>query len=97
VDYHNSERPHRALGRRTPKEAFEARPKAGPSSNGFSVSGHFRVRQDRVDKGGRVTLRYDSRLQHIGLGRAHKGKRVLILAIHCCSYLLMVFRSHTGE
>ncbi|MGH3452500.1 MAG: hypothetical protein ACRDQW_17725, partial [Haloechinothrix sp.] len=32
-----------------------------------------------VDKGGRVTLRYDSRLHHIGLGRAHSGKRVLIL------------------
>jgi transposase InsO family protein len=77
--YYNNERPHRALGRRTPKEAFEARPKAGPSSPGFTVPSHFRVRKDRVDKGGRVTLRYDSRLHHIGLGRAHKGKRVLIL------------------
>jgi hypothetical protein len=32
-----------------------------------------------VDKTGRVTLRYESRLHHIGLGRAHCGKRVLIL------------------
>ena len=78
-DYYNSERPHRALGRRTPMEAFEARPKAGPSSPGFVVPSHFRVRRDRVDKGGRVTLRYDSRLHHIGLGRAYKGKRVLVL------------------
>ncbi len=40
---------------------------------------HFRVRKDRVDKTGRVTLRYDSRLHHIGLGRRHCGKPVLIL------------------
>jgi hypothetical protein len=26
-----------------------------------------------------VTLRYRSRLHHIGLGRAHKGRRVLVL------------------
>jgi transposase InsO family protein len=28
--YYNTERPHRALGRRTPLEAFEARLKAAP-------------------------------------------------------------------
>jgi hypothetical protein len=33
------------------------------------------VRQDKVDKTGRVTLRYESRLYHIGLGRAHKAAR----------------------
>ena len=77
--YYNTRRPHRALGRRTPQEAFEARPKAGPSSPGFEVPTHFRVRKDRVDKIGRVTLRYDSRLHHIGLGRRHCGKRLLIL------------------
>jgi hypothetical protein len=46
------------------------------------VSGHatyFRVRQDKVDKTGTVTLRYDSRLYHIGLGRAHKGRSVRLL------------------
>ncbi len=77
--YYNIERPNRALGRRTPQEAFEARPKAGPLSRGFTVPSHFRARRDRVDKIGRVTLRYDSRLHHIGLGRRHCGKRVLIL------------------
>lgn len=40
---------------------------------------HFRVRHDKVDKTGCVTLRYDSRLQHIGIGRAHRGRRVLLL------------------
>jgi hypothetical protein len=37
------------------------------------------VRQDKVDKTGKVTLRYDSRLYHIGLGRAHKGRAVKLL------------------
>ena len=40
---------------------------------------HFRVRQDKVDRTGTGTLRYDSRLYHIGLGRAHKGRAVRLL------------------
>jgi hypothetical protein len=78
-DYYNTTRPHRALGRRTPLDAFEARPKATPS--GIAISdGHYRVRQDRVCDSGTITLRYDSRLHHIGLGRRHAGQRVLVLA-----------------
>jgi hypothetical protein len=44
-----------------------------------TVEGHHRVRRDRIDKTGRVTLRYRSRLLHIGIGRAHAGTRVLLL------------------
>jgi hypothetical protein len=44
-----------------------------------AVEGHHRVRRDRVDKTGTVTLRYRSRLLHIGIGRAHTGTRVLLL------------------
>jgi transposase InsO family protein len=77
--YYNSSRPHRALRRATPEAAFEARPKAAPSRPGFVLPAHYRVRQDRVDRGGTVTLRYNSRLHHIGLGRRHAGVRVLIL------------------
>jgi hypothetical protein len=40
---------------------------------------HFRVRHDKIDKTGRVTLRYRSRLHHIGLGRRHAGTPVLPL------------------
>ena len=40
---------------------------------------HFRVRQDKVDRTGTVTLRYDSRLYKIGIGRAHKGRAVKLL------------------
>jgi transposase InsO family protein len=78
-EYYNTHRPHRSLGRRTPQEAFGARPKATPSGAGLVLPAHFRVRKDRVDKVGRVTLRYNSRLHHVGLGRRHAGVRVLVL------------------
>ena len=78
-DYYNTTRPHRALGRRTPLDAFHARPKATPTGAAIT-EGHYRVRQDRVCDSGTLTLRYDSRLHHIGLGRRHAGQPVLVLA-----------------
>jgi transposase InsO family protein len=76
--YYNEVRPHRALRQRTPLEAFEALPKAVPADGPLAV-GHFRVRHDVVSSNGTVTLRYASRLHHVGLGRVHVGRRVLIL------------------
>jgi transposase InsO family protein len=75
--YYNEVRPHRAVGRRTPAEAYAARPKAAPS--GLRIPVHFRVRRDRIDRGGGVTLRHDSRMHHIKVGRRHAGTRVLML------------------
>jgi hypothetical protein len=77
-DYYNQVRPHRAIGRRTPAQAYAARTKAVPKAP-FLPGGHYRLRQDRIDKSGRVTLRYQSRLRHIGVGRAHAGIRVYLL------------------
>jgi len=77
VGYYNDQRPHRALARRTPSEIFDAKLKARPERRLPDV--HFRVRRDRVDKTGCVTLRYQSRLRHIGLGRVHAGTRVVLL------------------
>jgi transposase InsO family protein len=75
--YYNHHRPHRALHGRTPLVAFSARLKAHPAA--AVPAPHFRVRRDRVDKNGRVTLRYLSRLYHVGVGRAHSGKAVRLL------------------
>ncbi len=77
VHYYNNIRPHRALHRRTPLQAYSARVKARPA--GASKATYFRVRQDKVDESGKVSLRYDSRLYKIGLGRAHKGRAVKLL------------------
>ncbi|HEX9694513.1 MAG TPA: integrase core domain-containing protein [Actinomycetota bacterium] len=79
VAYYNEVRPHRATGRRTPRAAFEARDKARPSGPKIRVGAGVRVRKDRIDKNGKVTLRHRTRLHHIGVGHAHKGKRVIML------------------
>jgi transposase InsO family protein len=76
--YYNAIRPHRALGGRTPLQAYSSRVKARPASQ-EAPEGHFRVRHDKVDAGGTVTLRHDSKLHHIGLGRAHRGKPIKLL------------------
>jgi transposase InsO family protein len=76
--YYNHLRPHRGVGRRTPAEVFAAREKAYPTGPKIDVAG-YRVRRDKVDQGGGVTLRYRGRLHHIGIGRAYKGWRVILL------------------
>jgi transposase InsO family protein len=77
-DYYNIIRPHRALARRSPQQAYAARPKAVRSATPIDI-GHYRVRRDRIDPSGVITLRHNSRLHHIGLGRRHAGTRVLVL------------------
>ncbi len=79
VHYYNNIRPHRALHGRTPLQAYNARIKARPATTGALPTTHFRVRQDKVDQGGRVTLRHNSRLHHIGIGRAHTGRAIKLL------------------
>jgi transposase InsO family protein len=76
--YYNTRRPHRALHRQTPQQAYQARPKAAASGQPL-IAGHYRVRHDTIDANGKVTLRHNSRLHHIGLGRRHRAKTVLIL------------------
>jgi transposase InsO family protein len=78
IDYYNTTRPHRALHRRTPAHAYTARPKAAASGIPL-IGGHYRVRHDTIDRDGKLTLRHNSRLHHIGIGAAHHGTTVLIL------------------
>ena len=78
VHAYNHRRPHRSLAHRaTPAVAYTARPKAGPGDR--STDTHHRVRTDRIDTGGKVTLRHAGRLYSIGIGRTHARTRVLIL------------------
>lgn len=58
----------------TPRAAFGALAKAHPGSSVAET--HFRVRTDKVDSCGKVTLRHGSRLFHIGIGRRHQGTRI---------------------
>lgn len=77
VHYYNNVRPHRALDGRTPLQAYSARLKARPAA--VKPDTNFRVRNDTVDAHGKVSLRHMSRLHHIGLGRAYKGRQVKLL------------------
>jgi transposase InsO family protein len=76
--YYNHVRPHRALRRQTPAQAYTARPKATPSGTPLHA-GHWRIRHDRIDPSGVFTLRHNSRLHHIGIGRRHAGTDILVL------------------
>ena len=78
TDTYNNHRPHRSLRRSTPAAAYNRLPKAEPGQTGNTT--HFRVRHDRIDKTGSVTLRHNSRLHHIGIGRAHKHTPVTLVA-----------------
>ena len=79
VTYYNEVRPHRACGRRPPIVAFEARDKARPAGPKIRIGADVRVRRDRIDKHGRVTLRHRTKLHHLGIGARHRGKRVILL------------------
>lgn len=79
VAYYNEVRPHRARGRMTPKAAYLARDKARPTGPSIDLPKGARVRRDRIDSCGRVTLRHRGRMHHIAVGRAHKHTPVIML------------------
>jgi transposase InsO family protein len=90
---YNTRRPHRSLPHRaTPATAYAARPKAVPGDR--SADTHDRVRADRVDADGKLTLRVGGRLHHIGIGRTHARTRVLMLV---CDLHVRVIGAATGE
>jgi transposase InsO family protein len=74
---YNQQRPHRALDGRTPLQAFNSRLKASPSATQMQVD--YRIRRDRLDDYGRVTLRYLSRLRHFHVSYKHRGQAVMLL------------------
>jgi transposase InsO family protein len=76
---YNQQRPHRSLPHRaTPAALYDTMPKAlpGPSRDADT---HDRIRHDRVDKSGSVTLRMAGKLRHIGIGRTHARTHVILL------------------
>lgn len=81
ADEYNHRRPHRSLPHHaTPAARYHALPKTGPTPGRRDHDNHTRLRHDRIDKTGTVTLRVHGKLRHIGIGRAHARTHVLILA-----------------
>ncbi len=96
VGQYNHHRPHRSLPHRaTPATAYQARPKATPGNHGAQgTDSPDRVRSDRVDKAGKITLRHGGRLYSIGIGRTHARTRVLV-PIHDLD--IRIVNAATGE
>jgi transposase InsO family protein len=93
IEY-NTARPHRSLEHRaTPAAAYAARPKATPDTDRANDT-HDRVRTDKVDKSGTVTLRVNGRLHHIGIGRTHAGTHVRLLVQ---DHDITIINAATGE
>lgn len=79
VEHYNHRRPHRSLPHRsTPGARYDALPKALPAGSRDAET-HDRIRHDRVDTSGVVTLRIAGRLHHIGIGRTHARTHVILL------------------
>jgi transposase InsO family protein len=93
VEYYNHHRPHRSLPQSCiPAVAYGARPKATPGPP--SEATHDRVRRDRLDDSGKVTLRVEGRMRHIGVGRIHARTHVLVL-VHDLE--VRIINAATGE
>jgi transposase InsO family protein len=89
---YNHDRPHRSLPHQaTPATAYTARPKANPANR---TDTHNRVRRDRIDQAGVITLRVAGRLHHIGVGRTYTGTRVLVLIQ---DHHIRIIHAATGE
>jgi transposase InsO family protein len=94
IDQYNHRRPHRSLPHRaTPAARYDSLPKAVPGESRDPET-HDRVRHDRVDKAGSVTIRHNGRLHHIGIGRTYEGTFVILLVqdLH-----IRVLNAITGE
>jgi transposase InsO family protein len=94
VEQYNDHRPHRSLPHHaTPATIYTTRPKATPSTDRTADS-HDRVRHDKIDKAGSVTLRVAGRLRHIGVGRTYARTDVILL-VH--DLHVTIVNAATGE
>jgi Integrase core domain len=94
ADDYNHRRPHRALPHlATPATVYTSLPKATPTTS-RDADTHSRLRRDRIDEAGCVTLRVAGRLHHIGIGRTHARTHVILL-VHDLD--IRVVNAATGE
>ncbi len=90
---YNHDRPHRSLPHHaTPATAYRARPKATPGQPADTT--HYRVLHDVVDTHGKLSLRLNGRMHHLGMGIENTRTPVLKLVdgLH-----VRVIHAATGE
>lgn len=88
---YNHHRPHRSLNNTTPNTAYHTRPKATPTGH---TNTHWRVRHDRIDTTGKITLRYNGHMYKIGIGRKWARTHIICLIK---DLNIRIINTHTGE
>ena len=92
IDYYNNHRPHRALNRQTPAQAYNRLPKAQPLD--IPIGTDNRLRRDKVDNDGKVTLRWAGNMRKLYVGRKHRTKEIMLI---CINNDITAITPHTGE
>lgn len=92
IDYYNNHRPHRALNRQTPAQAYNRLPKAQPLD--IPIGTDNRLRRDKVDNDGKVTLRWAGNMRKLYVGRKHRTKEIMLI---CINNDITAINPHTGE
>ncbi len=77
LDVYNNRRVHTSIGKVPPAVAYRRLPKDQPHDQG--AGNHYRIRHDRIDKTGTVSLRGGGKMHHISLGRPLKGTAVILI------------------
>jgi transposase InsO family protein len=94
VEIYNTQRPHRSLPHQaTPAAIYFALPKALPA-NSRDPDTHVRIRHDRIDDSGVITVRHAGKLHHIGVSRTHARTHVIALI---ADLDIRVINAVTGE
>ena len=60
----------------------------------YQIPPHYRLRHDKIGAAGVITVRHNSRLNHIGLGKRRRGTKVIILIDDVD---IRVLDRHTGQ
>ena len=92
IDYYNNHRPHRALNRQTPAQAYNRLPKAQPLD--IPIGTDNRLRRDKVDNDGKVTLRWAGNMRKLYVGRKHRTKEIMLI---CINNDITAINPHTSE
>lgn len=92
TNIYNTQRPHKAIGLKTPQHAYNATIKAKPEGN--TITEHYRVRFDNVDKFGKISIRRAGKMHHLGLGIVHAKIPVMVLIDE---FVATVTHATTGE
>lgn len=89
--FYNEHRPHRAIGRHTPRFAYDLIPEAAPTTPEHPDI--WQVRYDIAGINGTISLRHAGRLTHLGIGRGHARTEIICL-IHGHHATVI---THTGD